>query len=93
MERLFLTEAEIADRVMSGDDRLQRWKGAAVLLERSGLPRPDPVFGNRRYWPAVKDFLDRRATSGGSMTASTTENEENWSCQPQRRTVAHARRA
>jgi len=26
---------------------------------RSGFPKKSPLWGNRRYWPAVKDYLDR----------------------------------
>jgi hypothetical protein len=91
--RLYLTEAEIADRVMSGDDRVQRWKGVAAMLERQGLPQKDPVFDNRRYWPAVRDFLDRRAARGATMAVSQPDTEENWHCQPRRRTAGHAHQA
>jgi hypothetical protein len=91
VDSLFLTEAEIAERVMSGEDRLQRWQGAAAVLERAGLPRPDPVFGGRRYWPAVRAFLDRRAGLGATMPVSQPETEEDWSCPPRKN--ARARRA
>lgn len=90
VERLYLTDAEIADRLMSGDDRVARWKGAAVMLERDGLPRPDPVFGGRRYWPAVRDYLDRRALRGVSL-GGQQQNEESGPCPPIR--IARARRA
>jgi len=57
-DRLFLTESEIALRV--GVSTLD-WQAASHGLEKTGLPRPDPLFGQRRYWPAVRAFLDRRA--------------------------------
>lgn len=57
-DRVFLTEAEIAERV--GLPALD-WKAAVSALEKSGLPRPDPMFRGRRYWPAVRAFFDRRA--------------------------------
>lgn len=60
-EPIFLPDAEIAKRVsMTAGE----WKAAAVVLERSGLPRRDPLFKNQRCWPRVRDFLYRRA--GGS---------------------------
>jgi hypothetical protein len=55
---LFLTEGQIAEKF---EISAAEWKAIAAVLERSGLPTPDPLFGNRRYWPAVRAFLDRRA--------------------------------
>src|SRR5690242_6793347 len=55
---LFPSEEEIA-RAVVGPSRACIWPGVAVVLERQGLPRVDPQFGGR-YWPAVRDFLDRR---------------------------------
>lgn len=56
-EPLYVTEAEIAALVgMSAKE----WEAAALVLERSGLPPRDPLFKNKRYWPACKAFLDRR---------------------------------
>ncbi|MBY0300079.1 MAG: hypothetical protein K2X71_29260 [Methylobacterium sp.] len=55
---LYPDEAEIA-RAVLGSNRAKAWTGLAVVLERGGLPRIDPLFGGR-YWPAVKAFLDRR---------------------------------
>jgi hypothetical protein len=71
---LFLAEGEIAARV--GMTSLE-WQAAAVVLERSGLPGRDPLFGNRRYWPAVKAYLERRAGLGHSV-AQVPDGAENW---------------
>jgi hypothetical protein len=71
---LFLTEAEIASNVGLGS---LEWSAAAAVLEKSGLPRPDLLFGNRRYWPAVKAFLDRRAGMGHAWSL-TVDGEEHW---------------
>ena len=75
-DALFLTEGEIAVRLgMTAAE----WIAAAQTLERAGLPLPDPVFKNRRWWPAVKDFLDRRARA--RQTAPPTaafDGEEHW---------------
>lgn len=57
-EPLFLTDAEIAARVPMA---APEWVAAAAALERDGLPRRDPLFGDRRCWPAVRDFLLARA--------------------------------
>lgn len=54
---LYLPEAEIARRI---GVTLDQWRAKALVLERSGLPRPDPMFDGKRYWPAVRAFLDRR---------------------------------
>ena len=54
---LFPDEAEIAKLVL-GTKRAKAWPGLAVVLERSGLPRVNVMFGGR-YWPAVRAFLDR----------------------------------
>ena len=59
---IFLADAEIAKVVgLSAAE----WKAAALVLERSGLPRRDPLFKNQRCWPRVRDFLYRRA--GGAL--------------------------
>ena len=58
---LYLSDAAIARQLGIGKDR---WRANAVVLEKQGLPRPDPLFGHRRYWPAVRAFLDRRAGLG-----------------------------
>lgn len=74
-ESLFLTEGEIAERVGL---TCAQWVAAAATLSKSGLPAPDPVFSGRRYWPAVKAFLDRRAGLRQDAPSSTFDGEENW---------------
>lgn len=59
--RLFVTDAECAKRV---GVPLDDWKYAAAILTNQGLPLPDPLFKNRRYWPAVRAFLDWRYRIG-----------------------------
>ena len=54
---LFLSEEETARRVGKS---LSEWKGVAALLEGEGLPKADPLFVGRRYWPAVQAFFHRR---------------------------------
>jgi len=61
---LYLSDAAIAKLLGIGKDR---WRANAVVLEKQGLPRPDPLFGRRRCWPAVRAFLDRRAGIGSGL--------------------------
>lgn len=53
---LFPCEAEIARR-LSQD--VKAWTAKAIVLERDGMPRIDPVMGGR-YWPAVFAWWNRR---------------------------------
>jgi hypothetical protein len=55
---LYQSEAQIARKVL-GANRLDEWRGLAVILERAGLPRIDPMFGGR-FWPAVKAWFKKR---------------------------------
>lgn len=62
---LFPSEAEIARRL---SQELHTWRAKAVVLEREGMPRIDPIMGGR-YWPAVEAYFNRRygiATSAPS---------------------------
>jgi hypothetical protein len=72
---LFLTEGEIAERL--GLSALE-WQAAVLTLEKSGLPTPDPAFGRRRYWPAIRAYLDRRAGLLQTPSPLTRDGEENW---------------
>jgi hypothetical protein len=75
-EPLYLDDAEIADRIGVGKDK---WREIAPVLERAGLPRRDPLFCRRRYWPAVKAFLDRRSglgTPSGAKSGFAPDGEE-----------------
>lgn len=50
---------------------------AIKALERAGgFPRKDPLFGGKRYWPAVDSFMKRRA--GLNVPLVPTDGEENW---------------
>ena len=79
IERLFLTDAEIAVRLGLGKDEV---KCRLSELERKGFPPRDPLFNQRRYWPAVREFLDRRAglrpdTDRGALPLEP-DGKENW---------------
>jgi hypothetical protein len=53
---LFPSEAEIAKRL---NQNFSRWPAKAIILERHGFPRIDPLMGGR-YWPAVEAYWHRR---------------------------------
>jgi hypothetical protein len=55
-DALFLREDEIARRL---GQTSSEWAAAAIVLERHGLPRIDPLMRGR-YWPAICAFFDRR---------------------------------
>lgn len=76
-DTLFLTEGEIAKRI--GID-LPLFKTALHALTQAGFPPPDPLFANRRYWPACEAFLDRRyGLAPSSMQANPgLDGEEKW---------------
>ena len=68
---LFPGEPEIARR-LSQDPR--EWE-KAVVLERHGFPRIDPLMGGR-YWPAVQAYWNRRYGLS-SVEVSQPDGEEN----------------
>ncbi|SER57052.1 winged helix-turn-helix domain-containing protein [Rhizobium sp. NFR03] len=73
---MFLTEAELAARIGVKSEIL---KGALLALDKEGFPVPDPLFGNRRYWPACKAFLDRRyGLAAPNSSSPGLDGEENW---------------
>lgn len=76
-KELFPTEAEIARRL---GKTLQEWVGVAKVLEREGLPRADPLFDGRRYWPAVEAFFHRRygVHSMPGAGPHRPDGKENW---------------
>jgi hypothetical protein len=65
LDRLYVTDEELAQ---IGVDEVTL--GVAIrTLDRnpkSGFPQKDALFGNKRYWPAVRAWFDRynRLTPG-----------------------------
>lgn len=59
-ETLWVTDAELIRRMGVPEKKarhiLQYFDNNPNLL----FPRKDKLFGDRRYWPAVRAFLDRR---------------------------------
>ncbi|MDQ0132618.1 DNA-binding Lrp family transcriptional regulator [Neorhizobium galegae] len=62
---LMLTDAEIAERVGLSTDE---FRDAVSTLEKAGFPLRDPLFRNRRYWPACQAFMDKRYGLASSFT-------------------------
>ncbi|MDI7862571.1 winged helix-turn-helix domain-containing protein [Rhizobiaceae bacterium n13] len=74
---LFLTEAQLAERIGLSIDLL---RSALPALDKAGFPAPDPLFGNRRYWPACQAFLDRRYGLAASLLVANPglDGVEKW---------------
>lgn len=69
---LFPAEDEIARKLSKTPSE---WRAVAILLERDGFPRVDPIMGGR-YWPAVIAWFNNRygITSVGPPAVDGTEN-------------------
>lgn len=75
---LFVSEAQCAERMGLTTEQL---KQALLAVSKAGFPPPDPSFANRRYWPAVKAWLDRRyGLYHGNATIAPPglDGTENW---------------
>jgi hypothetical protein len=57
-DKLFLTDAELIRRLGVPEKHMRRMLPG--LESKYGFPRKQPLFGDRRYWPAVKAWLDKR---------------------------------
>ena len=75
-ERRIVTELYGTD---AAADMLRDWDGVATVLERDGLPPRDPLFGNRRYWPAVVAWLRRRNGLASAAGGFAPDGQEDWS--------------
>ena len=69
---LFLSETEIAMRLNQSPSS---WQAKAIILERHGFPRIDPLMGGR-YWPAVEAYWQRRYGLS-SMDVHQPDGKEN----------------
>ena len=56
-DKLYLTDAELIRRLGVPDKTLRPI--LPTLENKFGFPKKQPLFGGRRYWPAVKTWLDR----------------------------------
>jgi hypothetical protein len=55
---LFVTDAEMLRRI-GVSEKIGRI-AIRELEKRQEFPPKDPLFGNKRYWPAVRAFFDAR---------------------------------
>jgi hypothetical protein len=64
-EALYITDAELIRRLGVPEKRARE-----VLREldakHPGFPRRQKLWGDRRYWPAVRAYLDRVNGIGGT---------------------------
>lgn len=64
-ETLWVTDAELIRR--SGiPEKVARRLIRELDRLPSGFPKKDKLWGNRRYWPAVKDYFAARASKMAS---------------------------
>jgi hypothetical protein len=57
-DKLYLTDAELIRRL--GVPSRSARALFTELENKHRFPRKDPVWGGRRYWPAVKQWFDLR---------------------------------
>jgi hypothetical protein len=56
-DKLYLSDAELIRRLGVPEKTL---RGILPALEsKYGFPKKQPLFGGRRYWPAVRAWLDK----------------------------------
>lgn len=63
-DKLWLTDAELIRRM--GVPEKVAYEALRMLdAQRSGFPQKQKVWGDRRYWPAVRAYFDRQY--GGTL--------------------------
>lgn len=87
---LYLDDKQIADEL---GIPVAEWRENAAVLTQDGLPAPNPLFGNRRYWPAVRAFLDRLEGLGTPSDRPRRISRENLDAEPQPRRRAGTQKA
>jgi hypothetical protein len=85
---LYKTDQEIAAIVGVCKEK---FSAIAKVLERDGFPRKDPQFSQKRYFPAVKAWLDRRHGLGPLLALGEPDGKENWDYELTRRSAARRR--
>jgi hypothetical protein len=90
VDKLYLSDKEIAARV---GVTAHEWTATATVLERYGLPRRDPLFDNRRCWPAVEAFLIDRATPARTRPEGECDGYKGFKSSPRRAAAPKQERA
>jgi hypothetical protein len=73
-DKLFVTDAELIRRL--GVPEKPARQLLRLLDEKpTGFPRKQKLFGNRRYWPAVKAFLDKSSDLESRLGAARVAPE------------------
>jgi len=78
---LFLSDAEIAERLGLTLDQAEV-AIRALEEKRGGFPPKNPLFGNKRYWPAVRAYLDNMAGMGINRDVASPGIVENFDGAP-----------
>lgn len=73
-ETLYVTDAELIRRIGVPEKIAREALTALDRNKTSGFPPKKALWGNRRYWPAVKAYLDR--TNGLKVTAIRGNDHE-----------------
>lgn len=74
MDARFMTVAEIAKEL---GVTTEKFRVALPELIVEGLPEPDPLFANRRYWPKVRVFFDWRYGLADDNALDVNRNTRN----------------
>lgn len=61
-EKLWVKDSELIRRL--GVPEKQAREAIRMLEKMSGFPRKEKLWGDRRYWPAVKGYMDKRYGGG-----------------------------
>jgi hypothetical protein len=73
-EKLYMLDSEIIEKI-GVPEKVARIAFKVLDGDRlSGFPRKQALWGNRRYWPAVKAYLDR--TGGITIEPSRRERHD-----------------
>lgn len=59
-DKLWVTDAELVRRLGVPEKTLRPLLRTLDHDRRSGFPQKQKLMGERRYWPAVKDYFDLR---------------------------------
>jgi hypothetical protein len=74
-EKLWVTDAELIRRMGVPEHVARPLLREFESKPQLGFPRKQKLWGDRRYWPAVKEYLDRRyGLNTGERDARKTDD-------------------